>query len=136
MMRIKLILFLLVFLYHNTFGSLLFKIDLNELKTIYTIDVTVYNPEPSQCNADYLHTADMSFIDTTRINELMWVAISRDLLEDINYGDTIIIFNNDTIANEWIVHDCMNARFNNRVDLLQSKKGLYGKWSNIKFYKK
>lgn len=135
-MKIKFILFLFVFFYYKSFGLCSLKIDKNELRTIYTIDVTVYNPDPSQCNADYLHTADMSFIDTTRINELMWCAISRDLLQDINYSDTIILFNNDTVANEWIVHDCMNVRFKNRVDLLQSKKGLYGKWSNIKFYKK
>lgn len=41
---------------------------------------TVYHAEKSQCDSSPLITADNSIIDTTKVNELRWVALSRDLL--------------------------------------------------------
>jgi hypothetical protein len=42
---------------------------------------TVYHAERSQTDTTPLYTADMSFIDTTKINDLRWVALSRDLIK-------------------------------------------------------
>lgn len=41
---------------------------------------TVYHAVESQCDNTPFLTADMSFIDTSRVNDLRWVALSRDLL--------------------------------------------------------
>lgn len=65
---------------------------------------TVYHAEKSQCDNTPLITADNSIIDTARVNDLRWVALSRDLLSrrfrdkhgekhvwsgKIKFGDTI-----------------------------------------------
>jgi hypothetical protein len=42
---------------------------------------TVYHAEKSQCDDTPLITADNSLIDTARVNDLRWVALSRDLIE-------------------------------------------------------
>jgi hypothetical protein len=41
---------------------------------------TVYHAEKSQCDDTPLITADNSLIDTSRVNDLRWVALSRDLI--------------------------------------------------------
>jgi len=109
---------------------------------VTVVDATVYNPCPKQTNSDYLTTADMSIIDTLNTNDLRWVALSRDMLSRwggcYNYGDTIYVYSKDSdISGEWIVRDCMNARFEKRIDFLQCKRtGLYNKWDNIVISKK
>jgi len=50
-------------------------------KVLYKqIKGTVYHAEKSQCDNTPLITADNSHIDTARVNDLRWVALSRDLL--------------------------------------------------------
>lgn len=50
-------------------------------KVLYNgIKGTVYHAEKSQCDSTPLITADNSVIDTARVNDLRWVALSRDLL--------------------------------------------------------
>lgn len=41
---------------------------------------TVYHAVPNQTDDTPLYTADNSYIDTTIVNDLKWVAVSRDLL--------------------------------------------------------
>ena len=106
--------------------------------SVYTqVEATVYNACPKQTNSDYLTTADGSKIDTLMINDLRWVALSRDLLTrwggNIDYGTKIYVISTDSrISGVWTVRDCMNARFTNRIDFLQCKYyGIYDKWSNL-----
>ena len=102
---------------------------------------TVYHPTVGQCDDTPLITADCSKIDLKKLPELRWVALSRDLLTrwdgPYHYGDTIIVEHKDERLNgKWIVHDTMNKRYKNRMDFLQHKKGLFGRWFNIKITKK
>lgn len=52
----------------------------NEKIMYDNIKGTVYHPVPAQTDDSPLYTADNSFIDTTKINELRWIAVSRDIL--------------------------------------------------------
>ena len=87
---------------------------------------STYNAVASQCDSDPLNTSDMSRIDTVKLKlgEIRWCALSRDLLSRwggiIDYGDTITVksIRNPQINGEWVVHDCMNARYKNSVDFL------------------
>ena len=87
---------------------------------------TVYHPTQSQCQGNPLVTADMSIIDLSKLKnrKLKWVALSRDLIKrwggPINYGDTILIISeiNPQLEGLWIVHDCMNARYDEAIDFL------------------
>lgn len=104
---------------------------------------THYHPVKSQCWGDPLVTASNSFIDTNLLikGEIRWVALSRDLLSrwggHFNYGDTIFVNSkNEDFNGLWVVKDCMNKRFKNRIDFLchPSQRGI-GKEKNIIIYK-
>lgn len=87
---------------------------------------STYNAMVSQCDSDPFNTADMSRIDTVKLRDgkIRWCALSRDLLTRwggiVNYGDTISVksIRKPQINGEWVVHDCMNARYSNSVDFL------------------
>lgn len=103
------------------------------------VTVTKYNPVVGQCDADPLITADGSFIDTLKLKngDLKWIAISRDLRSDFNYGDTVIIYSDcGEIDGEYVVHDTMNARWKSRIDILSPKGDSRGKWENVSICKK
>lgn len=103
--------------------------------TIHLERGTRYNPVVGQCDADPLITADMSFIDTVKLEnkEIRWVALSRDLLKrwngPINYGDTILIFSasKPIINGKWVVHDSMNKRYKKTIDFLYHKSNMIPK---------
>lgn len=101
----------------------------------YSVSATIYNPKSNQCDASPLITADGSKINVKNANNLRWIAVSRDLLQDFNYGDTIIITNNKIFNGMWVIHDCMNKRFKKKIDFLQNRSGFYGAWKNVKFQK-
>lgn len=109
------------------------------------VEATVYNACATQTNADYLTTADNSKIDLSMVNELRWLAMSRDMLNrwggNYNYKDNVLVLSKDFRINGfWSVRDCMNERFSSRVDFLQCQHtGIYDKWDIviiIKFSKK
>lgn len=102
-----------------------------------TLTVTTYNPERCQTDSDPLITADNSKIHLGKLNSgrLKWIAVSRDLLEKglLDFGDRVIIDSEISEINGiYEVHDLMNSRFKNRIDILRSKKESTGKWEDIK----
>lgn len=103
----------------------------------HRVTATVYNPVVEQCNSNPLLTADCSKIDLDELSagNLKWVALSRDLLEHFDYGDMIEIrsMSDPSINGIYEVHDTMNRRFKNYIDILRpvgSKKSL-GKWTDV-----
>ena len=107
----------------------------------HLVTVTRYNPVIDQCDEDPLITADNSEIDLRKLKneELRWVAVSRDLLGEFSYGDTIKLTcqNDPSINGTYTIHDCMNKRWKNRVDILthvESDHGC-GKWEDVKLAK-
>ena len=98
--------------------------------------ITWYNPCESQCDSDPFITADMSKIDINKLNnrDIRWIAVSRDLLGKYSMGDTVLINSpNPKVNGEWVIHDKMNKRFTNRIDLLVSSEDDY---YNLKMPKK
>lgn len=107
--------------------------------TWHTISrTTVYNPTTSQCDDSPLVTADCSKIDLHKLknNQICWVALSRDLLSKFPYGTKIEIYISDNHPRNGIyeVHDTMNKRYTNTMDLL-TYNDTRGKWNNIKIRK-
>lgn len=102
------------------------------------VTVTKYNPVIAQCDSDPLITADGSYIDTIKLNkrELRWIAISRDLLKDYQYGDTVYLSSLDNkIDGYYVVRDTMNKRWTNRVDILSPCDDSLGKWEDVCMFK-
>lgn len=105
---------------------------------INIVRATRYNPTVEQCSSNPFNTADGSHIKNSLLKErkIRWVALSRDLIYDeyrqsifkdtshwrgyFRFGDTIDVFSNSNayINGKWVLHDCMNARYNNSIDFL------------------
>lgn len=105
------------------------------------VTVTVYNPVESQCDSDPLITADMSVIDLNKLKrgDIKWVALSRNLLKrwggKFNYGDTIKITGNKQIEGIYYIHDTMDERFVNYVDILSHPDEKIFKFDKLKIIK-
>ena len=91
----------------------------------YIVDATYYHATPNECDSKPLITADGSEIDTSKLQKgfIRWVSLSRDLLQrwggEYKYGDTIRVeHENPLLCGLWIIHDCMNKRFKQKIDFL------------------
>lgn len=100
--------------------------------TFDDVIITCYNAVASQCSGNPLITASGRKIDLKKLNrgELRYCAVSRDLLKEYSYGDTIQVFISEghPYNGQWLVADTMHKRWNKRIDLLLSTKQKAGKW--------
>ena len=117
---------------------------------------TVYHPFNAQTDDSPSTTADGSIIDIYDAGKHKWVALSRELINcplradklynaeypnhwkgEFSFGDTILVYHDDNrLIGEWVVHDCMNERYIDRIDFLQGEDGFYGTWKGIVIAKK
>lgn len=105
-------------------------------KRVHVVTVTRYNPVKEQCNSDPTTTADNSKINKRKLKngQLRWVAVSRDLKKKYKYGDKLIIKSDDpSINGVYEIHDLMNSRYTNRVDILTDEGADMGKglWTDV-----
>ena len=104
----------------------------------FIVTVTVYNACESQCDDDPFITADGSVIDPEDIENLNWIAVSQDLLmKGLNYGDVVELIcpSDPSINGFYEIHDCMNKRYTNYVDILVPEHIKTGKWENVEIKK-
>jgi 3D (Asp-Asp-Asp) domain-containing protein len=96
------------------------KRDIKELKrtTIGTVTVTMYHPVPNQTDATPYITASGFRLDKKNPKKDRIIAISRDLKQKLDFGDTVILQGIGKWDGEYVVHDVMNKRFKNRIDIL------------------
>lgn len=99
--------------------------------TINLTRATTYWCDTTQCDSNPFSTADGSIINP--YNPQRWVALSRDLLHrwggEFHYGDTIEFYSvkHPQINGLWVVHDCMNAKYEMSVDFLMSPEDNFPK---------
>lgn len=122
----------------NTFAALknVNTIEVIDEKILYRhVKGTVYHAVEAQCDKTPLLTADMSLIDTAHVNELRWVALSRDLLNrkftdpwgrkhhwkgKIKLGDTIwVSYDNQNL---WKITHEKFTRTNRKQDSIKLAK--------------
>lgn len=121
-----------------------------ETEVLYTkVKGTVYHAVKNQTDDTPFLTADMSYIDTSKVNELRWVALSRDLIKrkytdpsgnkhvwtgKIKLGDTIWIDYDK--ANLWeIAHRNQNPKDTLAVKRNKAKyERMVAKYEQIKGY--
>lgn len=104
-----------------------------------TVTATRYNPVESQCNDQPLITADMSKISLSKLKrgEIRWIAVSQDLRKVYKYGDVVEIKakggDDKSINGLYEVHDTMNKRFTDRIDILTHIDNPHGqgKWEGV-----
>lgn len=101
-----------------------------------TVTATVYNPVEGQTDDSPLATADGSKIDLKKLKKkrIKWIAVSRDLLKDYEYGAKVKITCSKYpgINGTYEVHDTMNKRFNGRIDILSAEKDSIGLYKEVK----
>ena len=100
------------------------------------VSVTRYNPVAAQCDGSPLRTADNSKIDLHKLKkgEIKWVAVSQDLKKKYGFGGKIRIKSGDpNIDGVYEIHDVMNKRFKNKIDILTHVDSDHGQgiWKNI-----
>lgn len=99
----------------------------NRLKNLeantHKIVVTMYHPVPDQTDDTPNITADGTVIKIKRASEYNYVAVSRNMLVRnggfLRFGDYVWV-DAGKKSGVYQVRDTMNARFTNRIDILES----------------
>ena len=83
------------------------------------VTATMYEPVPTQTDSTPNITADGTRINVKYAGKYRYLAVSRDLLGILEYGDYVVIEGiNVKYDGVWQVKDTMHPRWTNRVDLL------------------
>lgn len=141
--RIIILVTLMSFLSYLVYSTILFKkvadIEENVARIEYdSITATMYCPVVGQCDKDPLVTASMRKINPRKASQHKWVAVSRDLLKrwggKFEYGDKIRIVGCNEKDGVYTVVDCMNRRFKNKIDILETRGTRPYKFKNVKIF--
>jgi 3D (Asp-Asp-Asp) domain-containing protein len=62
------------------------------------------------------YTTDSNETDSTKKHRV--IAISRDLKELFSFGDKVMLSNAGKYNGIWFIHDLMNKRWKNKIDIL------------------
>tara|TARA_R100000458_G_C8206671_1_gene195508 strand:+ start:14 stop:550 length:537 start_codon:yes stop_codon:yes gene_type:complete len=101
------------------------------------VKATMYHPVEAQCDDTPLITADGSRICPINVSDWNWIAVSQDLLKKnggvFDYGDQVYVSgtHRDGI---YTIHDCMNKRKKNQIDILESIGTSQYKYDQIEIY--
>jgi len=82
---------------------------------VIEVEVTAYSPSRAQTDNNPFETASTQIVTPKDLNELLYVAVSRDLLAKFTPG--ALLEYGDKIYLEFTVIDTMAERWTNRVDL-------------------
>jgi 3D (Asp-Asp-Asp) domain-containing protein len=98
---------------------------LNDYKSKETnVTVTMYQPVRYQTDSTPNILADGTRIKTEQASNYKFIAVSRNLLKrwggSLEFGDVVILIGTDHKDGIYQVRDTMNARFVNRIDILES----------------
>jgi hypothetical protein len=80
---------------------------------------SVYQAVPQQTNSDNLTTASGFKLNPSYAHaEHRILAISRDLLKHLSFGDGVVVIGAGPYDGVWYVHDLMNKRYVSAIDFL------------------
>lgn len=103
---------------------------------ICKVVVTMYNAVEGQCDADPYTTASMKTINPIKASEHKWIAMSRNLLKrwkgKFDYGQKVKLIGCGEKDGVYTIVDCMNERYVNRVDILETQGVPLYKYKNVK----
>jgi hypothetical protein len=96
----------------------------NTIDTLSFVSHSFYNPVSNQTDSTPLITGSQKKIDLNKLKRgiLKWCAVSPDLLKRFGgkykYGDTVYVKSPLQYRGKWIIEDCMNKRYKNKIDFL------------------
>ena len=110
---------------------------IDSIPTPIPVKATMYHPVEAQCDDTPLITADGSRICPINVSDWNWIAVSQDLLKKnggiFDYGDQVYVkgTHKDGI---YTIHDCMNKRKTNQIDILESIGTSQYKYDQIEIF--
>ncbi len=88
------------------------------LKSMNLVSLSTYNADTAQTDSTPLITASGFKLDSANPKRHRVIAISRDLKELFAFGDRVELSNAGKFNGIWFIHDLMNKKYKNRIDIL------------------
>lgn len=80
---------------------------------------SIYQAVPAQTNRDNLTTASGFKLDSSYVHSKHRIlAVSRDLMNQLSFGDAVLVHGAGQYDGIWYVHDLMNKRYVSAIDFL------------------
>ena len=105
-------------------------------REIYHVVATMYYAVKGQCDDTPFVTACNYKINPKKATEHRWIALSRNLLKrwkgKFDYGQKVKLIGCGEKDGVYTIVDCMNERYVNRVDILETEGVPLYKYKNVK----
>ena len=88
------------------------------LKFDKVVSLSTYKADTAETDSTPLVTASGFKLDSLNPKKHRVIAISRDLKELFAFGDQVKLTNAGKFNGIWFVHDVMNKRYRNKIDIL------------------
>ena len=88
------------------------------LKSDKVVSLSTYRADTAETDSTPLITASGFNLDSLNPKKHRVIAISRDLKELFAFGDKVKLTNAGKFNGVWIIHDVMNKRYKNKIDIL------------------
>ena len=88
------------------------------LKSMKVVSLSTYKADTTETDSSPLVTASGLKLDSSNPKKHRVIAISRDLKALFAFGDKVILTNAGKFNGIWFVHDVMNKRYKNKIDIL------------------
>ena len=82
------------------------------------VSLTTYTTDSIETDSTPLITASGFKLDSLNPKKHRVIAISRDLKELFSFGDKVILSNAGKYNGIWFIHDLMNKKWKNKIDIL------------------
>ena len=82
------------------------------------VSLTTYTTDSNETDSTPLITASGFKLDSLNPKKHRVIAISRDLKEMFSFGDKVILSNAGKYNGVWFIHDLMNKKWKNKIDIL------------------
>jgi len=88
------------------------------LKSMKVVSLSTYKADTTETDSTPLVTASGFKLDSLNPKKHRVIAISRDLKELFAFGDKVKLTNAGKFNGIWFIHDVMNKRYKNKIDVL------------------
>ena len=88
------------------------------LKSDKVVSLSTYKADTAETDSTPLVTASGFKLDSLNPKKHRVIAISRDLKALFAFGDKVILTNAGKFNGVWFIHDVMNKRYKNKIDIL------------------
>ena len=88
------------------------------LKSVKIVSLSTYKADTTETDSTPLVTASGFKLDSLNPKKHRVIAISRDLKALFAFGDKVILTNAGKFNGVWFIHDVMNKRYKNKIDIL------------------